>query len=96
MQKGQLARTSGPCWMYSSRDSRFTNLARRALSMGVRTLFGRREARRLNSTSVGIWRRDWVRRNTFSGEKRGRARIRKTRAAVARMVMARKVGRGSG
>ena len=61
---------------------------RRMSSRGVRPV-GRSVRRRVNSTSVGICRRELVRWKIFSGEKTGRALRRKESEVMSRMSNAR-------
>ena len=49
---------------------------------------GRSEAKRLKSTSEGVWSREEVSVKTLSGEKVGRVEIRAKVAATKRMLMA--------
>lgn len=59
--------TSGPCWKNSNLLSRELILVLKISSVGVRPI-GRRVARRVKRTSVGICRREEVRLKMFSGE----------------------------
>ena len=61
---------------------------RRISSTGVRPV-GRKAERRVKRTSVGIWRREEVKENMFSGEKTGRVLMRKARAVRKRIMRAR-------
>ena len=65
-QKGQVVSGVGPWVRYRRRDSRERSLVRMMVSVGVG---GRRVARRVKSTSVGVCRREEVRLKMFSGEK---------------------------
>lgn len=71
-------------------------MARRAPSVAVSALSGRSEASRVKSTSVGIWRREDVRLNRFSGARGGKARTKRAKEMVVRIVRARKADPGSG
>jgi hypothetical protein len=68
---------------------------RRVSSAGVRPV-GRRAERRVKRTSLGIWRREEVRENMFSGEKKGRVLMRKAKAVKKRIMRARETFEGTG
>src|ERR1700709_133187 len=81
--------TSGPNWKYSSLDSSELIFERKIWSRDVRPVGCRKAARRVKSTSVGIWRRELVISNMFWGEVKGRVLKRKPTAAMKRMRSAR-------
>lgn len=57
----------------------------RSRSDSVRTRSGRTRLRRVKRTSLGVCKRDEVRVNMFSGEKKGRVEMRAKRAEIKRM-----------
>ena len=95
MHAGQSIIAPGPNWKYSSLDSRELIFDRRISSEGVRPM-GRKAERRVKRTSVGIWRREDVRLNMFSGEKKGRVLMRKAEAVMKRIMRARETLGGTG
>ena len=50
----------------------------------------------MKRTSTGIWRREEVRENMFSGEKKGRVRRRKVPVTTKRIRRAREIKGGTG
>jgi len=68
----------------------------RASSWGVRVWFGRREARRVKRTSLGVCRREEVRVRMFSGEKAGRVEMKYIVAERKRRLRDRRMAGGMG
>ena len=60
----------------------------------MRVVLGRIRPRRVKRTSLGVWRREDVTANMFSGERKGRVQIKAMEAVMKRMLRARKTGTG--
>lgn len=86
---------SGPNWKYSNLDSSELIFDRKISSEGVRPV-GRKAESRVKRTSVGICRREDVRENMFSGEKKGSVFMRKAEAVMKRIIRARETLGGTG
>lgn len=94
LQKRQLIKGSGPWARYRSRASREENLDLSVWSAAVRVSCSLRWERRTKRTSLGICRRDSVRRNMFSGRKGGRVERREMTAEMKRIFRARLIRGG--